>query len=175
MAPFGRIRFDWGHFWGHKHIIDSKCAPKLALSDTACRSAKPKTNPYKKADGGGLYLQIMPNGGRYSSCSTLFSQARSHCVVGTECNNLLLAQHRSQFVRSSRSASHLILSKSERQIGWSASVNRANTRALHLPLVPRLAWRIAERVGKIVDLGNSWTVRDHIGTSLTSRTSIHRR
>lgn len=32
------------------------------LSDTQCRSAKPKDKPYKLGDGKGLYLEVKPNG-----------------------------------------------------------------------------------------------------------------
>jgi integrase len=32
------------------------------LSDTQIKNAKPKDNPYKLADGGGLYLEVMPTG-----------------------------------------------------------------------------------------------------------------
>src|SRR6185312_11385871 len=35
------------------------------LTDTAIRSAKPRTNPYKLAAGAGLYLLINPNGSRW--------------------------------------------------------------------------------------------------------------
>jgi integrase len=34
------------------------------LKDTQCRNAKPKANPYKLADGGGMFLYITPAGGR---------------------------------------------------------------------------------------------------------------
>jgi len=37
----------------------------MKLSDTACRTAKAKDKTYKKADGGGLYLEILPSGGKY--------------------------------------------------------------------------------------------------------------
>lgn len=37
----------------------------MPLSDTACKSAKPKQKPYKKADSNGLFLYVMPNGSRY--------------------------------------------------------------------------------------------------------------
>lgn len=37
----------------------------MKLSDTACRTAKAKDKAYKKADGGGLYLEILPSGGKY--------------------------------------------------------------------------------------------------------------
>lgn len=32
------------------------------LTDTQCRTAKPKDKPYKLPDGKGLYLEIKPNG-----------------------------------------------------------------------------------------------------------------
>ena len=35
------------------------------LTDLKVRNAKPKERPYKLADGGGLYLLVMPNGARY--------------------------------------------------------------------------------------------------------------
>ena len=34
------------------------------LTDVAARSAKPKEKPYKLAAGGGLYLEVMPNGSK---------------------------------------------------------------------------------------------------------------
>lgn len=37
----------------------------MKLTDTACRNAKPKEKPYKRADGGGLYLYVKPDGAKY--------------------------------------------------------------------------------------------------------------
>ena len=37
----------------------------MALTDTACKTAKPKEKSYKVSDGGGLYLEVMPNGSKY--------------------------------------------------------------------------------------------------------------
>ena len=37
----------------------------MKLSDTAVRKAKSKVKPYKMADGGGMYLEVMPNGSKY--------------------------------------------------------------------------------------------------------------
>ncbi|MDD5395588.1 MAG: Arm DNA-binding domain-containing protein [Thiothrix sp.] len=37
----------------------------MKLSDTAVRKAKPQAKPYKMADGGGMYLEVMPNGSKY--------------------------------------------------------------------------------------------------------------
>jgi hypothetical protein len=36
----------------------------MALTDTAIRNAKPRAKPYKLSDGGGLYLQVQPSGGK---------------------------------------------------------------------------------------------------------------
>ncbi|MCB2082235.1 MAG: integrase arm-type DNA-binding domain-containing protein [Rickettsiales bacterium] len=37
----------------------------MALTDTACKNAKPKDKPYKMADNEGLYLSISPNGAKH--------------------------------------------------------------------------------------------------------------
>ncbi|HEV7618807.1 MAG TPA: integrase arm-type DNA-binding domain-containing protein, partial [Burkholderiaceae bacterium] len=37
----------------------------MALTDTACKNAKPKEKQYKLADGNGLYLLVIPNGRKY--------------------------------------------------------------------------------------------------------------
>ncbi|MCB1557001.1 MAG: integrase arm-type DNA-binding domain-containing protein [Alphaproteobacteria bacterium] len=37
----------------------------MKLTDTACKNSKPKDKPYKKSDGGGLYLLINPTGSKY--------------------------------------------------------------------------------------------------------------
>ena len=35
------------------------------LTEVAIKKAKPKEKPFKLADGGGLYLEVMPNGSKY--------------------------------------------------------------------------------------------------------------
>ncbi len=37
----------------------------MNLSDTKCRSQKPADKPLRLADGGGLYLEVMPNGSKF--------------------------------------------------------------------------------------------------------------
>lgn len=37
----------------------------MKLNKTLCNKLKPKDKPYKKFDGGGLYLEIMPNGNKH--------------------------------------------------------------------------------------------------------------
>jgi Arm DNA-binding domain len=37
----------------------------MALSDTAIRNAKPSVKPVRLFDGGGLYLEVAPSGGKW--------------------------------------------------------------------------------------------------------------
>lgn len=37
----------------------------MKLSDPKVKKAKPETKPYKMADGGGMYVEVMPNGSKY--------------------------------------------------------------------------------------------------------------
>jgi hypothetical protein len=36
----------------------------MKLTDTVCRNAKPEAKAYKRFDGGGLYLEVTPSGGK---------------------------------------------------------------------------------------------------------------
>ncbi|PCI96922.1 MAG: hypothetical protein COB14_09590 [Alphaproteobacteria bacterium] len=37
----------------------------MKLTDIKCKSAAPKEKPYKLADGGGMFLDVRPNGSKY--------------------------------------------------------------------------------------------------------------
>lgn len=37
----------------------------MPLTDTVILDAKPTSKPYKKGDGGGLYIEVWPNGAKY--------------------------------------------------------------------------------------------------------------
>lgn len=41
-----------------------KIGGKMKLSDKSCKAAKAKETPYKLFDGGGLFLEVMPNGSK---------------------------------------------------------------------------------------------------------------
>lgn len=49
-----------------KGMFDAPKMPKLVhpLIDVQLRNARPKAKPYKLADGGGLYIEIMPIGSK---------------------------------------------------------------------------------------------------------------
>lgn len=55
---------------GPRRVADWKCAPTMAantgtLTAVAIRNALPRAKAFKLFDGGGLYLEVMPNGSRY--------------------------------------------------------------------------------------------------------------
>jgi hypothetical protein len=61
--------------------LSEKYAP-MSLTDTACKNAAPKDKPYRKADGGGLYLEVMPNGSRYWRLKYRFAGKEKRLAFG---------------------------------------------------------------------------------------------
>lgn len=54
----------------------------MKLTDTACKNAKPKAKPYKLADGGGMYLEVMPNGSKYWRMKYRFMGKENRLALG---------------------------------------------------------------------------------------------
>ena len=54
----------------------------MALTDTAVRTAKPKDKPYRLADGGGLYVEVMPNGSKYWRWKYRFDGKEKRLALG---------------------------------------------------------------------------------------------
>jgi integrase len=54
----------------------------VSLSDARARNAKPKTTPYKLADGEGLFLLIMPNGSKYWRLRYYFAGREKTLALG---------------------------------------------------------------------------------------------
>lgn len=54
----------------------------MALTDAACRRAAPREKAYKLADGGGLYLLVTPDGGRYWRMDYRFAGKRKTLAIG---------------------------------------------------------------------------------------------
>ena len=54
----------------------------MKLTDTAVRKAKPETNSYKMADGGGLYVLIHPNGSKYWRLAYRFAGKQKSLSLG---------------------------------------------------------------------------------------------
>lgn len=54
----------------------------MALTDTACKQAKARDKSYKSSDGGGLYLEIMPNGRKYWRLKYRFANKEKRLAIG---------------------------------------------------------------------------------------------
>src|SRR5262245_40189342 len=54
----------WGQHWGQESYPSNELPP-MPLTDTAIRGAKPGSKPVKLFDGGGLYLEVSPAGGKW--------------------------------------------------------------------------------------------------------------
>ena len=54
----------------------------MALSDTAIRNAKPRAKPFKLFDGGGLYLEVSPPGGKWWRLKYRFGDKEKRFSLG---------------------------------------------------------------------------------------------
>ncbi|VVC83332.1 integrase arm-type DNA-binding domain-containing protein [Sideroxydans sp. CL21] len=54
----------------------------MKLSDPAVKKAKPEAKPYKMADGGGMYLEVMPNGSKYWRLKYRFGGKEKRFALG---------------------------------------------------------------------------------------------
>lgn len=55
----------------------------MPLSDVAIRTAKPREKPYKLADGGGMYLEVAPSGGKWWRLKYRFDGKEKRLSLGT--------------------------------------------------------------------------------------------
>lgn len=54
----------------------------MKLNDVAVRKAKPEAKSYKMADGGGMYLEVMPNGSKYWRLKYRFNGKEKRLAFG---------------------------------------------------------------------------------------------
>lgn len=55
----------------------------MALTDIQIRSAKPTERAYKLFDGGGLYLEVSPKGGKWWRYKYRFDNKETRMSLGT--------------------------------------------------------------------------------------------
>jgi hypothetical protein len=55
---------NWGQDWGQVTEFTEGC-PQIPLTATAVKNAKPQSKPKRLFDGGGLYLEVAPSGGKW--------------------------------------------------------------------------------------------------------------
>ena len=72
----------------------------MKLNDMAARKAKPRAKPYKMADGGGMYLEVMPNGSKYWRLKYRFGGKEKRLALGVYPDvSLSLARERRETAR----------------------------------------------------------------------------
>lgn len=54
----------------------------MKLTDTAIKKAKPQDKPYRMADGGGMYIEISPNGSKYWRLAYRFANKQKTLALG---------------------------------------------------------------------------------------------
>ena len=54
----------------------------MRLTDMRVRNANPRTKPYKLSDGGGMYMLVKPDGGRYWRLDYRFAGKRRTLSLG---------------------------------------------------------------------------------------------
>lgn len=54
----------------------------MPLSDVACRNAKPREKAYKLSDFDGMYLEILPSGGKYWRMKYRFAGKEKRLAIG---------------------------------------------------------------------------------------------
>ncbi len=55
----------------------------MFLTDTTIRDAKPTNKPFKRCDGGGLFIQVTPSGGKRRRFWYRFSDKEKRLSLGT--------------------------------------------------------------------------------------------
>lgn len=54
----------------------------MPLTEIKCKNAKPKEKPYKLTDGGGMYLEVMPNGSKYWRLKYRYQDKEKRLALG---------------------------------------------------------------------------------------------
>jgi Arm DNA-binding domain len=82
--PLAAKKFDgiFDGISGIYHHSDRRGDTVMGLTDTRVRNAKPEAKPYKLSDGGGMYLLVKPDGGRYWRLDYRFSGKRRTLALG---------------------------------------------------------------------------------------------
>ena len=72
----------------------------MKLTDVAVRKTKPRTKPYKIADGGGLFMLVQPNSSKYWRLAYRFENKQKILALGVYPDvSLILARERREAAR----------------------------------------------------------------------------
>src|SRR5690242_14198450 len=75
----------WGQLWGqlaYNPGCSPGVAPKMPLTEIAVRNAKARAKPVRLFDGGGLYLEIAPSGGKWWRFKYRFTEKEKRLSLG---------------------------------------------------------------------------------------------
>ncbi len=99
----------------------------MRLTDTRVRNAKPQAKAYKLSDGGGMYLLVKPDGGRYWRLDYRFAGKRRTLALGVY-PTVTLSNARTQRDEARRLlAQHIDPSAAKRARTRTAKIARENT------------------------------------------------
>ena len=99
----------------------------MPLTDTACKSARPKVKAYRKADGGGLYLEVAPNGSRYWRLKYRFLGKEKRLACGVYPETSLAEAREKRAVAKKMLADGIDPSSAKQDRRQLAEINAANT------------------------------------------------
>lgn len=101
----------------------------MPLTDTAARQAKPRPNPYRLADGHGLYLEVVPSGSRYWRLKYRFAGKEKRLAIGVYPPDFVSFRRRAGALSAGAARRHRALGRSRPPSLWRALFGNATKSA----------------------------------------------
>lgn len=115
----------------------------MALTELAVKNAKPKDKPYKLSDGGGLFLLVQINGGKYWRLAYRFADKQKTLALGIYPDvSLADARERREQARKllANDADPSAIKKETKRVSQTATVNSFSALAKELHKVKAPMW-----------------------------------
>ncbi len=143
----------------------------MKLTDTAVRKSKPEAKPYKMADGGGMYLEVMPNGSKYWRLKYRYEGKEKRLAFGVY-PDITLADARQQRDDARKLLAHEIDPSAQKKAVKAAKGERDNA-AKNLAVSSFKRWDSIRDGGAgancradMITSKSFWLDRHHLGGSL---------
>ncbi len=98
----------------------------MSLTNTAARHAKPKDKPYKLSDSGGLYLEVLPAGGKYWRMKYRISGKENRLALGVYPAVTLMQARKARDAAKDQLAQGLNPSEEKKRAKLAASIKQAH-------------------------------------------------
>ena len=82
IAIYQQLLVYFPHLYQQLKVDTNKRGVAMKLNDTGVRKAKPESKAFKKADGGGLFLLVQPNGSKYWRLAYRFDGKQKLLALG---------------------------------------------------------------------------------------------